>query len=312
MATATLTWNEPPPPEFRQGALTLGNFDGVHLGHAALLAELRRQAQALAIPTVALTFDPHPLQLLRPDRFEPVLTTTADRAELIHAAGADHVLVLRTTPELLHLSATGFFEQVIRQGLKARALVEGENFGFGRNREGNVQTLATLCRQADIAFTVLPRFPREGAAVSSSRVRQALQRGAVDEAAVLLGRPYRLGGSVAGGQSRGRKLGFPTANIERPETLVPGDGVYAVRAWHEGRSWPGAANVGPNPTFGEQARKVEVHLIGFAGDLYGRRLAVDFLARLRDTRAFSGVPELVEQLRRDVEQAHRIEAEKPS
>src|SRR5262249_39677677 len=153
--------------------------------------------------TVALTFDPHPLQLLRPERFEPVLTTIADRVELLHAAGADHVLVLRTTPELLHLSAADFFERVIRQGLDARAPVEGENFGFGRNREGNVQTLATLCQQADIAFSVLPRFSREGVAVSSSRVRQALKRGAVDEAAELLGRPYRLGGIVATGARRG-------------------------------------------------------------------------------------------------------------
>src|SRR5437763_1101184 len=136
MATATLNWQEPPPTAFRHGALTIGNFDGVHLGHAALLAELRRHAQAVGGPAVAVTFDPHPLQLLRPERFEPVLTTMADRAELLHAVGADHVLILRTTPELLHLTAEEFFAHVVRQGLQARALVEGENFGFGRNREG--------------------------------------------------------------------------------------------------------------------------------------------------------------------------------
>ncbi len=311
MATATLNWLEPPPSACRNGALTIGNFDGVHRGHAALLAELRRQAQAVGGPAVAVTFDPHPLQLLRPERFEPVLTSIPDRAELLHAAGADHVVILRTTPELLHLSASEFFESVVRQGMHARAMVEGENFGFGRRREGNVQTLATLCEKANIAFRVLSRFEWNGVPVSSSRVRDALKRGAVREAADLLGRPYRLRGLVATGQQRGQRLGFPTANIERPETLVPGDGVYAVRAWHQGQAWPAAANVGPNPTFGEQARKVEVHLIGFQGDLYGRPLAVEFLDRLRETRPFPGVAALVEQLRNDIEQARHIAEQQP-
>lgn len=309
MTIATLPWRDAPPATFRGGALTIGNFDGVHLGHAALLAELRRQAQAVGGPAVALTFDPHPLQLLKPERFQPVLTTPTDRAELMQAAGADHVVLLQTTPDLLQLSAAEFFERVVVRGLGARALAEGENFGFGRNREADVQGLAGLCRQADIAFRVVPPLTREGVTVSSSRVRNALVAGTVAEAATLLGRPYRLRGTVGTGAQRGRKIGFPTANIEQPETLVPGDGVYAIRGHYEGRSWAGAANVGPNPTFGDRARKVEIHLIGFQGDLYGQRLTVDFLDRLRDTRPFNGVGELVEQLRHDVEQAQKIEAE---
>jgi riboflavin kinase/FMN adenylyltransferase len=285
--------------------VAIGNFDGVHRGHAALIAETRQQATAAGVPAVALTFDPHPLQLLRPAQFQPVLTALPDRTELLRAKGADVVLVLRTTPALLHLTATEFFDQVIRDRLRARALVEGVNFGFGRDRGGNVETLGQLCLQAGIGFTVVAPVLHEGRPVSSSRVRDALLRGDVREATVLLGRPYRLRGRVGTGQKRGRQLGFPTANLEQIGNLTPGDGVYAVRVSWEGNAWPGAANLGPNPTFQEGTRKVEVHLIGFQGELVGRELAVDFVERLRDTRAFAGPQELVEQLRRDVEQARR-------
>jgi riboflavin kinase/FMN adenylyltransferase len=305
MASEILSWDDEFAASYRQGAVTIGNFDGVHRGHAALVAELRGQAHAVAGPAVALTFDSHPLQLLRPEQFQPVLTTTADRVELLMALGADHILVLRTTPELLHLSAEAFFHAVIRDRLEARVLVEGVNFGFGRNREGNVETLDRLCRASGMSLVIVPPLLHDGAPVSSSRVRAALVRGAVDEAAILLGRPYHLRGTVGTGQRRGQTLGFPTANLTQVETLVPGDGVYAVRVHHQGSVWPGAANIGPNPTFGEQARKVEVHLIGFQGDLYGQTLVVDFLDRLRDTRPFASVTQLLEQLRLDVEQARR-------
>src|SRR5262249_4426601 len=157
-----------------------------------------------------------------------------------------------------------------------------------------------------LGLTVVPPWQADGRPVSSSRVRHALERGDVAEAALLLGRPYRLRGTVGTGQRRGPTLGFPAANLERVPALVPGDGVYAVRAAVGEAAWPGAANVGPNPTFGEQVRKIEVHLIGFTGDLYGRELAVEFVARLRDTRPFGGVEPLRQQLRADVEQARRL------
>lgn len=301
-----LAWEQTPPAAIRGGAVTVGNFDGVHRGHAALVAELREQARAVGGPAVVLTFDPHPLQLLRPEQFQPVLTTPEDRAGLLRACGADHVVFLRTTPALLRLSAAEFFHQILQERVAARALVEGSNFGFGRDREGTVETLATLCRQAGITLSVVPPVLFHSQAVSSSRVRKALERGAVREAAELLDRPYRLHGTVGKGQQRGRAIGFPTANLERIETLLPGDGVYAVRVHRGDEMWPGAANLGPNPTFGEQARKVEVHLIGFQGDLLGKRLGIDFIDRLRETRAFHGVAELSEQLHRDVEDARRL------
>ncbi len=308
MTIQTLAWDETPPASSRGGVVAVGNFDGVHRGHAALVAEVRRQARAVRGPAVALTFDPHPLQLLRPEQFQPVLTTAADRAELLKACGADHVVMLKTTPVLLQLSAAEFFHQVLQNRLTARALVEGINFGFGRNREGTIQTLATLCRETAIPLTIVPPVLQDGQPIASSRVRKALERGAVAEAAELLDRPYRLRGTVGSGRQRGRTIGFPTANLERIETLLPGDGVYAVRVYRGPESWPGAANIGPNPTFGESGRKVEVHLIGFQGDLLGQVLAVDFLQRLRDTRPFAGVAELTAQLRRDVEKAQSVAA----
>jgi len=197
----------------------------------------------------------------------------------------------------------------VREGLATRALVEGEDFRFGHDRTGAVDTLAQLCPAAGVTLSVVPPLELDGAVVSSSRIRTELERGAVAEAARLLGRPYRLHGTVSTGQKRGRTLGFPTANLDPMFTLAPGDGVYAVRVFIGGEAWPGAANIGPNPTFGEQARKVEVHLIDFSGDLYGQPLAVDFLARLRDTRPFASVTDLTEQLRRDVEQARRLARE---
>jgi riboflavin kinase/FMN adenylyltransferase len=314
MAIHTIHWDEPLGEECRGGAVTVGNFDGVHRGHQALLAEVCRQADAVGGPAVVLTFDPHPLQLLRPQQFQPMLTTLADRTALLEAHGATHVVVLRTTPELLHLSARAFFDEVVHGRLAARTVVPGFNFGFGRNREGTVETLGAFCRESGLGFVLVPPLEMDGRPVSTSRVKGELERGAVRQAAVLLGRPYRLRGVVGTGRRRGQTLGFPTANLEQVETLVPGDGVYAVRVCADGGVWPGAANVGPNPTFGEQARKLEVHLIGFNGDLYGRRLAVDFVERLRDTRPFANVEELVRQLRADVESARRLASEegKPS
>ncbi len=306
---AAVSWNgtDTPPGDCRGGAVTVGNFDGVHRGHAALVAELRQQAEAVGGPAVAVTFDPHPIALLAPERLQPLLTTPADRAELLQSAGADHVLILRTTPDLLHLEAREFLDGLLGERLRVRAVVEGFNFRFGRGRVGSTELLAEWCRERDIGLTVVPPFTLDGAVVSSSRVRAALESGDVAAAAELLGRPYRLRGVVGTGQRRGRTLGFPTANLERPATLVPGDGVYAVRAvLVDGGVWPGAANVGPNPTFGEQARKLEVHLIGYAGDLYGRPMAVEFVARLRDTRPFAGPADLVAQLRADVERARQI------
>jgi riboflavin kinase/FMN adenylyltransferase len=299
-------WNEPITLPCQRGALTVGNFDGVHRGHQALLAELAHQAQQVNGPAVILTFDPHPLQLLRPEKFPPLLTAVPQRIDLLHRNGADHVLVLRTTPEMLQVRAREFFEKVIRDHIQPRVLVLGFNFAFGHNREGTPEKAAEFCQQARINAVQVPPGRFDGETISSSRIRAALLAGDVRLGAELLGRPYSLTGVVGKGQQRGHKLGFPTANLHDIATLVPGNGVFAVRVHLGERPWPGAANIGPNPTFGEDARKIEVHLIGYHGDLYGQTLTIEFVERLRDTRPFANVQELVEQLKRDVETAGRF------
>ena len=306
MAIHTLDWQQAPPECCRDGAVTVGNFDGVHRGHAALLAEVRRLAESVRGPAVVITFDPHPLQLLRPDLFRPVLTPPGSRAELLLDRGADEVLVLRTGPPLLQLSPAEFFYQILRRDVGLKALAEGQDFHFGRDRAGDVPLLRSLCEQAEVQLSVIAPVEFEGSVVSSSRVREALARGDVAMAARLLHRPYRLHGRVGTGQKRGRTLGFPTANLEDLANFSPSDGVYAVRVPLADRVYAAAANLGPNPTFGEAARKVEVHLIDFDGDLYGQNLAVDFIARLRDTRPFAGLDDLRRQLHRDIEQARSL------
>lgn len=312
MATVSLRWTEFPPPEFCGGAVTVGNFDGVHLGHRKLLTVANREAARVSGPSVAVTFDPPPIALLHPAAVQIPLTTLADRAELLHAAGADHVVILRTDAGLLSLSPEAFFEDVLSRMLEAKAVVEGYNFRFGRGRAGDTRLLREMCSASGIGFEEVQPFAIAGEFVSSSRVRALLTAGDVAAAAGMLGRPYRIAGTVIEGAKRGRTIGFPTANLGNVETLVPGVGVYAVRAILEGTSHAAAANVGPNPTFGEDARKIEIHLLDFTGDIYGRHLGVEFLAKLRDTRPFPSPADLVEQLRKDVEAARTLLAKSAS
>jgi riboflavin kinase/FMN adenylyltransferase len=307
MANRVVDWREIAPAECQGGAVTIGNFDGAHRGHAALVAELHARAGAVSGPAVVVTFAPHPREVLHPGTTIPLLTTLENRADLLHTLGAEEVLFLRTNPELLGLGAAEFFAAVIQGRLRAKHLVEGPNFKFGHNREGNIDTLARLCQGAGVGLTTVPPVLVDGEAVSSSRIRRCLEAGDVARARELLGRCYRIRGTVVVGQRRGRTIGFPTANLVGVATVVPGEGVYAVRAvTSNGAVWPGAANLGPNPTFGEAVRKIEAHLIGFTGDLYGQLLAVEFVARLRDVRPFGSAAALAEQLQRDVEQARGL------
>src|SRR5262245_21105799 len=207
MAIYRLNWNEPVPPACRGAMVTIGNFDGVHRGHAALLARLKEIATTSGCPAVAVTFDPHPLSILRPELFQPTLTTIEERASLLQSNGADHVVVLHAQAGLLHLSADDFFHRVIRANLQARGLVEGPNFGFGRNRQGNVDLLARYCAESGLAFEIVQPLAIDGVIVSSSKVRQALLDGNLEMATRFLGRPYRLEGFVTTGQRRGQQLG---------------------------------------------------------------------------------------------------------
>ncbi len=289
------------PRDYRGGFVAIGNFDGVHRGHQAMISTLVAQARAASVPAVVLTFDPHPITLLRPGQTPPRLSTIARKSELLHHHGVDTVIAWPTDRSLLELSPTEFFEQFILDQLQARGLVEGPNFFFGRNREGTVETLRRFCDQSGLSLTVVDPVEIEGRMVSSSVIRQLIGDGEMNEAVRLLGHPYRLRGTVIKGAGRGRELGFPTANLSDIATLIPGDGVYfaATRLGQQDRC-PAAVHVGPNPSFSETDRKVEVHIVGQSGDLYGSTLDVDFLGRLRDVRPFSSREELTAQLQRDV------------
>lgn len=304
-------WNadEAAPECCLGGALTIGNFDAVHRGHQWLIRCTRTMARRVSGPAVALSFDPPPHQVLHPGSYRPPLTTLEDRAHWLQQAGADHLLVLRTTPELLAYEAEDFFDRLLIGHLRIRGLVEGQDFRFGWQRRGDVELLRRLCARVQCCLEVLSPLLHGGIPISSSRVRQALEQGQVELARELLGRAYEVAGRVVAGSRRGQTLGFPTANLAEVKTLLPADGVYAVRVRQEATVqegallgvWPGAAHIGPNPTFGEQMRKIEVHLLDFTGNLYGQRLRLEFLRRVRETRRFASATELVEQLRHDLE-----------
>jgi riboflavin kinase/FMN adenylyltransferase len=299
-------------PAGAKGAIvTIGNFDGVHRGHQQLLSRLRARANAAGVPALAVTFDPHPVALLRPGDAPVPLVWIEREIELLREAGATEVAVFHTGTWLLELSAREFFDHVIVRQLGAKGMVEGPNFAFGHDRKGDVATLRRWCLDAGIAFEVVDATLVGGRMISSSLIRQALREGRVDEAREYLGRPHRIRGQVAHGAGRGGGLGFPTINLSAIDVLVPAEGVYAARAWVDGRgpAWPAACNIGPNPTFGEQARKVEAHLVGFSGELYDKSVELDFVRRLRATRPFASVDELLAQIRVDVDETRRLCAE---
>ena len=216
------------PACYRNGYVSIGNFDGVHCGHQTMLATLVRRARAERVPAVVLTFDPHPIELLRPDAAPPRLTTIAHRAELLQKFGADCVIVLPTTQRFLTMTAEDFFHTIVRRELQARGLVEGPNFFFGRNRAGNITSLRGFCASHQLTLDVIPPVIVDEQLVSSSVIRSLIDAGDMTDSVRLLGHPYRVSGVVGRGAARGRELGFPTANLVDPKNLVPGDGVYAA------------------------------------------------------------------------------------
>ena len=289
-------------------AVAVGNFDGVHLGHAAIVRRLREAADRHGVPAVVLTFDPHPASILRPEQPPLPLTTPARRADLLLALGVDAVCVQPTDAALMALEAEAFYADVLRGRFAVRAVVEGQDFRFGSRRRGDVALLASLCGRDAVDLEVVPPVVVDDEPVSSSRIRTLVAAGRLGDARALMTSPYRLSGEVVVGARRGATLGFPTANLSGIATLLPAGGVYAALARVDGGSFPAAVHVGPNATFGETSVSIEAHLIGFAGDLYGRVLDVDFLDRVRDTRRFTSAEDLKAQLADDVATAGQIVA----
>ncbi|WP_157253534.1 bifunctional riboflavin kinase/FAD synthetase [Nonomuraea typhae] len=294
--------------------VTIGVFDGVHRGHQRVLARAAEVAGERGLRAVALTFEPHPAEVVRPGSHPPRLTTARRRAELLRTAGADEVEVLEFTLEASRLSPGDFAEQVLADRLGAQAVVVGANFAFGHKAAGDVETLRELGAKYDFSVEVVPLV--EG--VSSTVIRELVAEGEVAAATAELGRPHRVEGVVVRGYQRGRQLGFPTANVETPpHTAIPADGVYAgwlqcvavgnLPALYEGSRWPAAISVGTNPTFEGVPRTVEAYALDRDDlELYGAHVAVDFAARLRANTKFDSIEALIAQIHADVDEARRI------
>lgn len=291
----------------RGRAVTVGVYDGLHAGHRAVLALLRRRAVDMGgLETAVVTFDPHPLQVVAPEHAPRLLTGIGHRLELLEETGVDLVAVLPFDEETRVLTPAAFAATVLAGALTARLVVVGEDFRFGHHRLGNVASLAELGDAHGFAAEILPLVGGQ-APISSTRVRAMVAAGDVEGAAAALGRPHEVRGTVVPGDGRGHTLGFPTANVALPPGLaVPRSGVYAVRAGKTGEALrPGVANIGTRPTFGGVGETLEVHLLESTGDLYDATLRVAFVSRLRDERRFAGPGELAEQITADVVAARR-------
>ncbi len=302
------------PADWGRSVVTIGVFDGVHRGHRLIVARAAEIAAELGLPLVVVTFDPHPDEVVRPGSHPPLLCTPRFRAELLGTLGADAVCVLPFTHEFSQLPAEEFVRTVLVDGLRAAAVVIGENFRFGHKAAGNVALLGELGEKYEFSAEGVPLLADERGTVSSSRIRDLLAAGDVAAAAVELCRPHRVEGIVVRGQQRGRALGFPTANAEPPpHTAIPADGVYA--GWlasldtdgTELERWPAAISVGTNPTFDGTDQTVEAYALDRDDlDLYGMHVAVEFADRIRGQARFASVDELIAQMHEDVATAREI------
>jgi riboflavin kinase/FMN adenylyltransferase len=294
------------PQRRRPTALSIGNFDGVHVGHRRLLARLKTHAKRLrAIPTV-ITFDPHPQKVLF-GQSPPALVTMERKLELLGECGIEQVVILRFTRSFSLIEPEEFIERILGEELRARAIVVGSKFGFGHRRRGDTTMLRSFGRKLGYTFEGFRMLTLGGRIVSSTAVRHAIAEGDLDWANRALGRPHSLPGTVVRGRGRGQALGFPTANLRIPPGMcLPKTGVYAGNLVLEGKRLPSAVSVGTNPTFGENPLSVEAFILDFSGRLYGRSSEVEFVRRLRDEVAFPSGDELAEAMESDVKKARRI------
>lgn len=294
------------PPNVTGTVVTVGTFDGVHRGHLDVLEKLVARAIATGMPSVLVSFDPHPLEIVNPTAAPPLLTSLDEKLEVIAETGVDYFAVVPFTHALSAYSAEQFVDEILRGRFRMRELLIGHDHGFGHHRAGNVAVLRELGARSRFSVDVVDAVSlADGQHVSSTSIRRAVAGGDLDRAAEGLGRPYSVGGIVVHGQGRGRDLGFATLNVAAPSPrkLLPPEGVYAVRVQTPAGPFGGMMNLGPRPTFGETEMTLEAHLFGADGDFYGARVRIDFIAFLRDTRKFANADELVRQLNVDRQNA---------
>ena len=281
--------------------ITVGTFDGVHVGHRDLLARVASRALARSLPSLLVTFDPHPLEVVNPAAAPPLLSTTQEKLEAVAESGLEYAAVLPFTPALAALDAAEFVERILIERFCLRELIIGYDHGFGRRRAGDVKVLRELGKKHDFSVGVVDAVSADGLPISSSAIRRAVSYGDLSSAQRMLGRRYSFSGRVGHGEERGRLLGFPTLNVRIPSArkLLPPTGVYAVLVHSERGRFGGMMNLGPRPTFGELAISLEVHLFDASGEWYDSCVRVEFVQRLRDTIRFDSPDALVTQLRAD-------------
>jgi riboflavin kinase/FMN adenylyltransferase len=294
------------PPYVTGTVITVGTFDGVHRGHRDVVERLVARSRSLKIPSVLVTFEPHPLEIVNPAAAPLLLTTHDEKLEVLAEMGIDYLAVLPFTSDLAAYSAEAFVEIILRRCFRLRELLIGYDHGFGRQRAGNVTVLRTLGDRDGFRVEVVdPVSTSDGHSVSSTSIRRAVAGGDLDRAAEALGRFYSVSGRVVAGSQRGRTIGFPTLNLgpPPPRKLLPPEGVYAVRVQTSAGPVGGMMNLGPRPTFGDSATSLETHLFDTSGDFYGAHVRIDFVRRLRETRKFASAEQLVKQLAHDEHEA---------
>jgi riboflavin kinase / FMN adenylyltransferase len=286
--------------------VTIGNFDGVHLGHREIFRRLTAEAQRIGGTSVVFTFVPHPRKLLDPKRAPRQINTYAEKERLIAASCVDVLICAPFTREMAGYSAERFVEEILVGRIGVRRLIVGYDYAFGKGREGNIDFLRRKGAQVGFEVEVLSPLSQKGDVYSSTRIRELILQGRMEEVVPYLGRHFTLEGEVIHGAKRGKRLGFPTANLATEKELLPPPGVYAVKVKYREKIIDGVANIGCNPTFGPGKLSLEVHLLDFDGEIYGESLRLYFLARLRDEKTFPAIDDLIAAIEEDIRQARRI------
>lgn len=295
------------PHEFRDAFVTIGNFDGVHLGHQFLFKTLIQEARKENRKAIVITFDPHPKKILHPGR-RPfyLITTLEEKIRLIEKQGIDALMIIPFTLEFSETTAEEFVNEILWDGLRIRKILIGHDYTFGKDKAGNESLLSELGNKLGFEVGIINAFKVDNGVISSTCLRYAILEGDVKKATAILGRPYNLGGIVIEGSRRGGTLGFPTANIKPVKVLIPANGVYAAVIHMEGSRYQGVLNIGLNPTFSDEKLSIEVHILDFNDNIYGKNLDILFIDRIRDEKKFEGPEKLVEQIKRDTDQAKTI------
>ena len=295
---------------FKAAVITIGNFDGVHIGHQALFHEVIEKADAIDGTSIAMTFEPHPMRVLKKNNHPPLITLYEQKEELIKRAGIDVLICIPFTREFASLSAEAFIKDLLVAKIGMQAIIVGEDYTFGKNREGNLTVLKSYASQIGYEVVVAD-WIKAGQTfsdrISSTRIRELVMAGEVEPACKMLGRHYQIRGLVVKGRDRGgRLLGIPTANLNLQDELCPKTGIYAVTVDYQNRLYKGVANIGYSPTFDDNEFTVEVHLLKFNTDIYGEKIRINFIERIRDEKKFAGISELTAQINQDIETAHKI------